>query len=419
MEEETPRPTKIDPMSLPTPRVMGAYVETPATVRVKDEHDTSDKTASDSVLHNSKPLRQARDTESKPPVHATQRRGSEGSTSAAATESQARSSSAPATRRQSVCKRRRRPLINTAKPPSAKDDIRAILRRHEIDDSTLEDFDERLAKHEIDPEELKQMVEESALKGDENPEAAELAGVKLEEEPYSRMSKSLKTLLTDIRTAKHGIERLEDKVTHTEHKPQIPAEPEKPQPESLPSSSPSPVLVALPALWRREPKFKFTPLGLITLLLSIWWSAELVFSHFYATEQYCMAGYPCERSPDEPYYPYTMPFMVDEWATGGQGRAWAFWISDELGDYVAEIYDWATGTDFTQNDQRFMGLSDRKRHRRRLRKHGLSPASVGPPGLKSIHAQMEAERKAGEEAEDLVDEIEWDEMISDDERIPW
>ena len=417
MEEETPRAIKVDPMSLPTPRVTGAYVETPATVKVKDESDRSDKIASDSVLHTSRSLRRVHDNDSKAPARTTQRRGSDGSTSAV--ESQARSSSAPTKRRQSICRRRRQPLINTAKPPSAKDDIRAILRRHEIDDSTLEDFDDRLAKHEIDPDELKQMVEESKLKAEENPDDVEMADGKLEEEPYHRMSKSLKTLLTDIRTAKHGIERLEDKVTHTEHKPQVAADQEKPSPEYPLSPGSGAVFVALPALWRREPKFKFTPLGLISALLAIWWSLELVFSHFYDTPRYCTPSLPCDWSPNEPYYPYTMPFMVDEWVTGGQGRAWVFWIGEELGDYAAEIYDWITESDLTQRDQRFMGVWERKRHRRRLRKHGLVPQWSEPPKLKPIRAQLEASRRAREEAEELADDIEWDESMSADEWVKW
>lgn len=428
-EEETPRATKIDPTTLPTPRVMGAYVETPATIRVKDEDGMSDKTASDSVLHTSRPLRRARDIDSKSATQTTQRRGSDGSTSAA--ESQARSASAPAVRRKPICKRRRGPLINTAKPPSAKDDIRAILRRHEIDDSTLEDFDERLAKHEIDPEELEQMVEESVLKAEDeldNPELADNDGL----EPYGRMSKSLKTLLTDIRTAKHGIERLEDKVTHAKHKPQIPADPEKPIPEShvpadsekssvKPPTSPetATVLVALPTLWRREPKFRLTPLGLLSVFLAIWWPLELAFSHYYATPQYCIPSVPCDWSPNEPYYPYTMPFMIDEWVTGGKGRAWALWIGEELGDYAADVSDWITNTDFTRHDQRYMDVWERKRHRRRLQKHGLIPQWAQPPEFRPIYAQWEAERRAREEAEERGYDLESDESMSADEQVRW
>ncbi|RYP13564.1 hypothetical protein DL765_006829 [Monosporascus sp. GIB2] len=419
-EEETPRPNRVDPLTLPTPRVTGAFVETPATVRVKEDDDLSDKVASDSILQTSKASRRVQEQGSfKAPVQQTvKREGRDGRTSAGV--SKARSSSVPtAPRSKSACRRRLRPLINTAKPASAKEDLRAILRSHEIDDSTLEDFDERLARHEIDHEELERMVEESTLKVEDDPNPPELADSEREVEPYTRMSKSLKSLLTDIRSAKQGIERLEDRVAHSEHKvPKASAGLEAPKSQPPPCLESGAILISMPRLWRRDPKFKLTPLGILSIFLAIWWPLELLFSHQYAVEYACTPTVPCDWSPNEPYYPYTMPFMLDEWATGGKVREWVFWIGEELGDLAAEASDWITNTDFTQYDERYMDVWERKRHRRRLRKHGLIQKWVQPPGYKSMYAEWEAVRRAREEAEELGYGTE-DESMSADESVRW
>ncbi|RYO98581.1 hypothetical protein DL766_004279 [Monosporascus sp. MC13-8B] len=419
-EEETPRPNRVDPLTLPTPRVTGAFVETPATTRVKEDDDLSDKVASDSILQTSEALHRAREQGSfKAPVQRTvKREGRDGPTSAGV--SKARSSSVPTARRsRSACGRRRRPLINTAKPASAKEDLRAILRSHEIDDSTLEDFDERLARHEIDHEELERMVEESTLKAEDDPNAPELADSEREVEPYTRMSKSLKNLLTDIRSAKQGIERLEDRVAHSEHKaPKASTGLEASKPQPPPCLESGAILISMPRLWRRDPKFKLTPLGILSIFLAIWWPLELLFSHQYAVEYACTPTVPCDWSPNEPYYPYTMPFMLDEWVTGGKGREWIFWIGEELGDLAAEASDWITNTDFTQYDERYMDVWERKRHRRRLRKHGLIQKWVQPPGYKSMYAEWEAVRRAREEAEESGYGAE-DESMSADESVRW
>lgn len=417
-EEETPRPNKIDPLMLSTPRVSGAYVETPATVRVKEDDDLSDKVVSDSVLHTSHALRRVRNNTSEASAAQTiKREDSDGGVST--TASRTRSSSAPVVRRaRSVCRRRRRPLINTAKPPSVRDDLRAILRRHEIDDSTLEDFDERLAKHEVDPEELEQLAEESTLKVEDDPNLPELTDNERELQPYARMGKSLKTLLTDIRSAKQGIERLEDKVSHTDNKPQVPTKMNTSSANPISADSAA-IVVSFPRLWRREPKFRLTPLGILSLLLAIWWPIELVFSHYYATPQYQCTDYvPCDWSPNEPYYPYTMPFMLDEWATGGKGRAWALRVGEELGDLAAEISDWITNTDFTQHDEKYMDVWERKRHRRRLQKHGLTLKWVEPADYKPRYAEWEAARRAREEALELGYDID-EESMRADESFRW
>jgi len=128
---------------------------------------------------------------------------------------------------------------------------------------------------------------------------------------------------------------------------------------------------------------------------------ESIFTQSFSAPQYaCTPETPCEWSPNEPYFPYTMPFMLDEWATGGRGRSLVWKIGENLGDTVADVSDWITKTDFSQQDQRYMGVWERKRHRRRLRKHGLIPKWVEPPTYKGKYAAWHAASAAATASND-------------------
>ncbi|OTA99664.1 hypothetical protein M426DRAFT_324915 [Hypoxylon sp. CI-4A] len=398
-EEETLRANKINPLTQSTPRVTGAYVETPATIKVKQENYLDDEKITD-VPDNALDLK-ALDT-----VHESRSRSTSGPVNGDPVKleenadakpfkkaSMPRSSSMPTTsaHARSTSRRRRpaRQLINTAKPPSVKDDIRTILKMNQIDDSTLEDFDSILADQEIDDEELKQMVDDTIDKIDNDLDLSELSERDRELQIYDRMSKTLRTGLLGIQSAKKGIERLEDKVTHTEHKADqvrtdlkaSSAKPEMPLPAS---SSDSPLIVAtIPALYRRSHKLRPTKLGVLALTTLIWYILESIFCTMYTTPYNCTREYPCEWSPNEPYFPYAMPFMLDEWATGGKGRALVWKTGEEIGDVLADVTDWATGADFTQNDEQFMNVWERKRHRRRLRKRNLIQKWVPTPDYKT------------------------------------
>ncbi|KAI0598228.1 hypothetical protein F4775DRAFT_187165 [Biscogniauxia sp. FL1348] len=414
-EEVTPRPPKVDPRTLPTPRITGAYFDTPLTVKMQEKEDLMKETdlsglqqAADIIAgaHN----RNSSWSHAKHDVGHTTRDRTKTSD-----RSKPRSSSAPSTSRRARSRsrsRRRRPLINTAKPASVKDDIRAILRMNQIDDSTLEDFDSILNKHEIADEELEKMVNDSAFKAEEDLDFTGMTDRERELETYDRMSKTLKTGLLGIRSAKRGIERLEDKVTHAEHKEdQAEAQAQASVPASLNASpqktavrthaktaKPTAYTVKIPPLYRRTPQFKFTPFGLLTFIIAVWYALESIFCYLYAAPQYdCTPTMPCDWSPNEPYFPYTMPFMLDEWTTGGKGRAVAWRIGEEVGDVVADISDWITNTDFTQFDQKYMNVWERKRHRRRLRKHGMIPKWTEPPNYKPRYAEWHAARLAREE----------------------
>lgn len=419
-DEETPRPPKIDPLTQPTPRVTGAYVDTPATVRVKSEErhvqagnnpliapDTA--LAAQGTTSGLSPTKSVTSPGRRSRMRSLKRPGS-------------RSSSMPSTSRRSRSSSRwRRPLINTAKPPSVKDDIIAILRANNIDDSTLENLDSILDR-ELDDQKLKEMVNDTVLKveNDLDMKFSEMSDRERELEAYDRMSKSLQTGLLGIRSAKKGIERLEDKVTHNGSKDDQPRHPTlvstaKPLTQSTLSPDEAvPVVIPIPRLYRRSPKFKLTTFGIIAICVAIWYALECAFCSRYGGPEYiCTPTVPCDWSPNEPYFPYTMPFMLDEWATGGKGRALVWKAGEELGDMVAEVSDWVTNTDFTQFDERYMDVWQRKRHRRRLRKRALVPKWTEPPGYQARFPLWQAAQVAREMARDLGE----DESMSADEII--
>ncbi|KAI8957251.1 hypothetical protein F5Y11DRAFT_340337 [Daldinia sp. FL1419] len=423
-DEETPRQNKIEPLTQPTPRVTGAYVETPATVRVKQERHPEKML--DEPTRASNVDSEIRARSSSDPSNVGHIKSEDDDTQALKKAATSRSSSVPAASRRSRSasrrRRPRRPLINTAKPPSVKDDIRAILRMNQIDDSTLEDFDEILADQEINDEELEKMVNDTMNKIDDDLEFPELSERDRELQVYDRMSKSLKTGLLGIRSAKKGIERLEDKVMHTEHKTDpARSNPTTPIPNSatnisVPESS---VVLFVPALYRKSPKFRLTKFGVLALVMFVWYIVESTFCFLYTPTYECTPEVPCIWSPNEPYFPYAMPFMLDEWATGGKGRALTWRVGEEIGDMLAEVSDWITSRDFTQSDERYMNIWERRRHKRRLRKHGLIPKWVPPPDYEPISPQWNAARLAREAAEEF-EEYEYeiaDEMMSADERV--
>ncbi|KAI8956055.1 hypothetical protein F4801DRAFT_525206 [Xylaria longipes] len=412
IDEETPRPPKIDPLTQPTPRVIGAYVDTPTTVRVKGEEGHARTAGKPSIAAELATTTQ-RQTSNLSPTKRTMNTGATGG-ARSLNRSGPRSSSVPMTSRRSrSSSRRRRPLINTARPPTVREDIIAILRANNIDDSTLENLDSILADQEVNDHELKQMVSDTVLKVEDDLDVkfSEMSDRERELEAYDRMSKSLQTGLLGIRSAKKGIERLEDKVTHKgskddqTHPKAVPSAQPLAHPSLLPDEA-TPIFISVPRLYRKNPKFKFTTLGIVTICAVIWYALECTFCYLYAGPEYiCTPTIPCDWSPNEPYFPYTMPFMLDEWATGGKGRAAALRVGEEVGDILAEISDWVTNTDFTQFDERYMDVWQRKRHMRRLRNY-----KARFPEWQAAEAAKEMAQELGLDEEDEImsaDEIVW------------
>ncbi|KAI6084475.1 hypothetical protein F4821DRAFT_242622 [Hypoxylon rubiginosum] len=422
-EEDTPRPIRIDPLMQPTPRVTGAYVETPATVKIKQEV-TSDEPMALNNLNQISSMPKFHSRSSSEPLDkgsATQQESKDAKHTRKSVASRSASAPTPSRRPRSALKRRRplRPPINTAKPPSVKDDIRAILRENQIDDSTLDDFDSIIEDHQIDGAELEQMVNDTIHGIDDDFGPLGLSEQDRQLQVYDRMSKSLKTGLLGIQSAKKGIKRLEDKIIHTEQKANqahtdLNGSIVKPEEHTVVKTGDADPIVLIPALYQRSPKFRLTKFGLLALIASIWYILESIFCFLYVYDYNCTPTVPCEWSPHEPYFPYAMPFMLDEWSTGGKGRKLTWKLGEEIGDMLADVSDWVTGTDFTQFDEMYMNVWERKRQMRRLQKHGLGRKWVPPPGYTPQNAAWNAARRAKEAAEEDGYEDEYESMGADE-----
>ncbi|KAL2122596.1 hypothetical protein VTJ04DRAFT_3051 [Mycothermus thermophilus] len=387
MLKETPKPTKIDPLTQPTPRVVGAYIDTPATVKVENKPDIpgrdtvveSDDLASSESSSGRPSIQQQVDTTiPAPPGEVRQKKRS---LSSKGERGSSRSSSVSARRRARSLSRSRKPLINSAKPPTVKDDLLDIQRTNQIDDSTLDDLAEILNQQE-------QQAGTSTWKGLK----AEIgddskADIDAELELMQKLHRQLETGLMGIRSARQGIERLEDKVAHADtndheqHKAKT-QDPENKEP--VPSTSDddddtnpptggttTTYLLAFPVLWYREPKLRFTSLGLFLFLLTLWYAAESLMCYQYCRPQFCYPGKPCDWSADDPVWGYAIPIKVDQWVTGGKGRTLATRLRPQVTDWLSDMWDKATGTDPTAVDTSHLTWERKRRHTRRLARKGL------------------------------------------------
>lgn len=440
-EEETPRQNHvIDPLSQPTPRVTGAYVDTPATVRVKTEDGSVPEKAPEAKASLASRLlfgsrsRASSKSDSEPKESNTKQEANakqEDNVKQEESESDGlgrtgRDSSKPAARRARSTSRRRRPLINTAHIPTPSEDLRAILRHNQIDDSTLDDaeFDRLLAGANLDHDALERVVSETIQAVDEASGTFNSAEreEELERQRIERMSKSLKTGLLSIRSAKQGIERLEGKVAQSEHQipPSLAADLGNSDSWKAPTFQPytdSALHLPIPRLYRRKPRFAFTPFGLLSFIFLTWYTLESAFCFLYVSDYECTPSLPCDWSPHEPYFPYAMPFMLDEWSTGGKGRELAWWVGEEVGDLAAEVADWISGNDFTKRETMYMDAWERKRHWRRLRKKGLVKKWVAPPEYREKIRSWKAAFQARERARETGDDWDYETTLSEDESL--
>ncbi|EPE09238.1 hypothetical protein F503_07014 [Ophiostoma piceae UAMH 11346] len=236
-DDATPKAAKIvNPLLQATPRVTGAYVETPITARtekmVPDEPATGGaskpaavpllvsllRSATESTDKADKPKTEVTAEPAEPADTAEKTDGykengngnGNGNGVAAHTRQRSISSQRSLSRSRSRSRstsRPRAPLINSAKPASARDDLLAIQRDQRIDDSTLDDFDTILAKHNPDDDTDASGATDATAKAN---------GGTSDSDRLRRMSQSINTYIMDVQTAKKGIERLEDRVSHPE-----------------------------------------------------------------------------------------------------------------------------------------------------------------------------------------------------------
>jgi len=389
--EETPRPAKPDPLTQPTPRVTGAFVDTPLTVKpgrsgrlpivavptLRVEGHTGTASSSDPLI---------RDNDVNPLFRGRKTCGSAQNLRhglpAKDDRVPGRPSSVPGRRRSKSLPRAHSTLLNSARPPTVKDDLLEIQRANHFEDSTLDDLADLLGNQDNDED-------DSVRRGAQSePGTTSLLERKRELEAYDRMSKSLTTGLLGIRSAKQGIERLEDKVSHVGPKGSETdtADPLNPTAErscqnchdsaSPTGSSFTYIQLPFPRLWHGRPRFRLTFIGLVLFLLSLWYIAESAMCALYCKPQVCYPGQTCDWSPDDPRWGYSIPIKLDQWLTGGHGKAFAAHARPELADWLADIWDAATGTDITRIDISRYSREQKRQHRRRLLKGGLANPSV-------------------------------------------
>ncbi|KAK7221809.1 hypothetical protein V2G26_009812 [Clonostachys chloroleuca] len=437
-EEMTPQKNNVDPLTMPTPRVTGAYVETPATVKVEKIQDpdppregalpqADDEQAKEagrigraSGTHTAGFRSRPRDTCSDPGVGEKEAR------------TRARSASMPQKRARSHS-RLRAPLKNSAQPPTVHDDILELLRTNKFDDSTLDELEAILENRPLPPRrmslgndlpppidsqdedtfdlkmeaylaEIEQKGHTEDLKNeevDEDVDEGELAA-------YDRMSKSLQTGLQGIRTAKKGIERLEDSLRdgerfYAESQAKLAAvgdaekhrskhqERDHPQKHDryqeqdrhqeqdhhqevydkhADSLSVAYVQLPIPRLYTVKPRFQLTVLGLFAMLVSLWYVAEAGMCAKYCIPDSCSTT-PCVWSYDDPTFGKALPIKLDQWTTGGVGRVAFGNARQTVEDWLADMSDSFYGRNIEDIDVSKLSFEGRRAHRRRLRKKGL------------------------------------------------
>ncbi|KPM37190.1 hypothetical protein AK830_g9398 [Neonectria ditissima] len=479
--DATPRAPKPDPLSMPTPKVSGAYVETPATVKVekievKDEKPREEskaerptkssastreeKTIEDIPLPKKLvPTGKEEQPEDTPPktsvvtrdVKAVEDRPRAKSFASTRDEKvsdeekvteeaklpRPRSSawardkktdfarrsqdqdtasdpgtdekSAPTKtsaglrrRRAHSLPRRRGPMKNTAKPPTVRDDLRELQRTHQIEDSTLDDLEEIISGRRAPTPQLAALLDnlsdhppddddfdfdldiDTKLNTKKNEvKAQDPNHSDGDQATLSRMTKSLETGLMGIRTAKKGIERLEDQVLHkTKSAEKLDAHtPDHVHCAACPThSNPidvSSIRLPLPPLYRRKP-FRFTFLGLVLLLASLWYAAESAMCAAYCRPTTC-GDKLCVWSFDDPTFGTALPVKLDQWTTGGHGRVLMDKLSEDVSDWTADFLDMYHGREITQINVDALSFEQKRQHRRRLSKKGLLKPRTEPP----------------------------------------
>ena len=258
LDDETPRP-KPDPLSLPTPKVSGAYIETPFMAT---------KTRSRSPRSRTREYR-------------------------------------PSSR----FKDSRPSLVNTATHVSAIEDLRRIQLESNVEDSTLDD----LEFIEDAPAAEGTTTIEPVLDLEYNDHGLPLSQReverRIEEITLERMNKSLKATSTSIRDARKGIERLEEQVSSSF--------------VTVTPTSQSDVMyinvkIPVPKLWIAQPPlkagmkagWKFTWLGLILSIFGFWFLSESAMC-----AQFC---HPTNSrvntwQPSDPFFPWAIPTKLDQW----------------------------------------------------------------------------------------------------------
>jgi hypothetical protein len=314
--DETPRP-KADPLTLPTPKVTGAYIETPAP-------STRKPRKSRSISPTYEMVNQVNDVPASSNNNSQQssRRNSAAARAEERAQQKLRStSSQPEITKQPSQPRTSKPaLINTASRASPADDLRKIAMEEQYEDSTLDEFDAML---ESDATAI-QLMNSANLSGpivdleyDERGHhlSNEERERRIERLRLDRMNQQLKNTSFSIRDARHGIERLEHQVASATLTPTpvldgqlyVHINLKIPVPR-LVVSTPTQNRGRFAGLWGRN--WKFTWLGLILFIFGLWYVMESAMCSFYC--------HPTQSSrntwhPSDPFFPYAIPTKLNQW----------------------------------------------------------------------------------------------------------
>ncbi len=112
----------------------------------------------------------------------------------------------------------------------------------------------------------------------------------------------------------------------------------------------------------------------------------------------CSGPAPCVWSFDDPTFGSALPIKLDQWTTGGYGRAIFTRVSEEALDWTADMADQAAGRSIEDVDISKLSFAQRNRHRRRLEKHGLLRAPSLPYDQRAKWESWRRERLAKERA---------------------
>ena len=254
---ETPRP-KPDPLSLPTPKVTGAYIETPL---IRKARSTSPRSKTTEVGPSS------RFRDSRPP------------------------------------------LVNTAKHVSAIEDLRRIQIESRVDDSTLDDLEFLENGAPAEMTETVKSTPDVEYTDSRHPLSQKEIDRRIEEIMLERMNKSLKATTTSIRDARKGIERLEEQVSSSF------ISVAQPLPSDIMYIN---VKLPIPKLWVTQtppkagmkPTWKLTWIGLILSLLTLWYVSESAMC-----AQFCHPKNSRVNTwqPSDPFFPWAIPTKLDQW----------------------------------------------------------------------------------------------------------
>lgn len=344
--DETPRP-KADPLSLPTPKVTGAYIETPAPSMRKSRKSRS-------ISPSYEMVNEVNEVNDLPTASNNNSQRSSRRNSAARDEEHAQQTSRKAPSQPEITKQRSKPrtsrsaIINTATPASVANDLRSIAMDEQYEDSTLDDFENMLESdattHLNNTTILAPIID---LEYDErgHPLSAEERERRIECLRLDRMNQQLKNTSFSIRDAKHGIERLEHQVASAGY-------------TSTPYLSdqayihinikiPVPRLIVATPIdqdqgrfgWRRT--WRFTWIGLILFLFGAWYVAESAMCSVYCHPKQSSRN---TWQPSDPFFPWAIPTKVNQW-TGDVG-----------GNVLRNVLQWM---DFDlRGRNRYMGAND-------------------------------------------------------------